>query len=134
MLGEGDTDYFILINTTNTGREGNTDQLTLLILGERGILSLHTLQCSPHNSNPLNKNFRLLRKNPGSHRRKQYKKFEWKNTVKSKVENPIYVIARARFIPWEQLSLFFSRVFTLQSSVSSLYGYSLRQDLRFCVR
>ena len=42
MLGEGDTDYFILINTTNTGREGNTDQLTLLILGERGILSLHT--------------------------------------------------------------------------------------------
>ena len=27
------------------------------------------LQCSPHNSNPLNKNFRLLRRNPGSHRR-----------------------------------------------------------------
>ena len=27
------------------------------------------VQCSPHNSNPLNKNFRLLRRNPGSHRR-----------------------------------------------------------------
>ena len=31
-----------------------------------------------------------------------------------------------RFIPWEQLSLFFSRVFTLQSS---LFGYSTHQDL-----
>ena len=35
----------------------------------------------------------------------------------------------ARFIPWEQLSLFVSRDFTLQSSVSSLFGYSTRQDL-----
>ena len=34
----------------------------------------HTpIQCSPHNSNPLNKKFRLLRKNPGSHHRNNTK-------------------------------------------------------------
>ena len=31
------------------------------------------IQCSPHNSNPLNKNFRLFQKNPGSHRRNNTK-------------------------------------------------------------
>ena len=58
-------------------------------------------------------------------------KIRMENTVKSKVENPIYVIVRAQFIPWEQLSLFVSRDFTLQFSVSSLFRYSTRQDLDY---
>ena len=40
--------------------------------------SVPPLQCSPHNSNPLNKNFRLLRKNPGSHRRNNTKNLNGK--------------------------------------------------------
>ena len=46
------------------------------------------IQCSPHNSNPLNKNFRLLRKNPGSHRRNNTKNSNGKIRVnrRSKIQ------------------------------------------------
>ena len=39
----------------------------------RAYSNAEVIQCSPHNLNPLNKNFRLLRKNPGSHHRNNTK-------------------------------------------------------------